>query len=113
MELADVAVEIEAVSRAYTRIHGVERSADWVLLKFHEEVGELTQAYLEMTGQSRTRDRDAGAAFGSEVADVLGQLLVLAGQFDVDVEAELEAKWLAYRDVVTDEDRAQAGGAAS
>jgi NTP pyrophosphatase (non-canonical NTP hydrolase) len=74
------------------------------MLKLNEEVGELTQAYLRMTGQSRSPG--APAAFAAEIADVLAHLLLLARRFDVDIDAELDRKWFAWRDVVIPADRA-------
>ena len=109
MELADAQREIEVISRVYGRLFGVERTDDWLVLKLHEEVGELTQAFLTRSG--RTRDRgltpeQTDAAMRDELADVLAHLLLLAERFGVDLDDALERKWFRYRHLITDEDRA-------
>ena len=100
MEISAASDGVEVISRAYARRHGIARTDDWLMLKLTEEVGELTQAYLRLSGQSRPHDGDARAALGAEIADSLAQLLVLARRFDIDIEAELERKWFSWRDVV-------------
>lgn len=103
MELKDLADELEIISRVYERRYGVERTDDWLVLKLHEEVGELTQAYLAASGRSRDRGSTGDgldAAFRAELADVLAQLLLVARRFDVDLEAEVERKWFRWRHLV-------------
>ncbi len=85
---------VEAVSALYARKFGVDRDPDWFMLKFTEEVGELTQAFLAATGRTRPRGGagtsgpDGGASpLADEVADVLAHLLLLARSQGVDVEA--------------------------
>ncbi|ROS76818.1 MazG nucleotide pyrophosphohydrolase domain-containing protein [Cellulomonas sp. PhB143] len=110
MELSAAVDEVEVVSRVYARRYGVERTDDWLLLKLHEEVGELTQAYLSLTGRSRVRETDGDASgmeesFRAEVADVLAQLMLLARRFDVDLDEALERKWFRWRHLVEPQDR--------
>ncbi|WP_251152198.1 MazG nucleotide pyrophosphohydrolase domain-containing protein [Cellulosimicrobium sp. Marseille-Q4280] len=93
---------VEDVSALYARKFGIDRDADWFALKLTEEVGELVQAFLAVTG--RTRPRAAGEpvpdgarqALADEVADVLAHLLLLARSQGVDVEAAVRRKWLAW-----------------
>ncbi|ROS31469.1 MazG nucleotide pyrophosphohydrolase domain-containing protein [Cellulomonas sp. PhB150] len=103
MDLAAAQAEVETISRVYARLHAIERTDDWLVLKLGEEMGELTQAYLAHTGRSR-REPDDGA-LAAEMADVLAHLMLVAQRFDVDLAAALEAKWFRYRDLITDEDR--------
>lgn len=107
--LSDLSDEVEIISRVYARVHGVERTDDWLVLKLHEEVGELTQAYLGLSGRSRDRglsDDETRAAFRGEVADALAQLLLVARRFDVDLPEELERKWFRWGHLVRPEDTA-------
>lgn len=109
MELTELGDEVEIISRVYERRFGVPRTDDWLVLKLHEEVGELTQAYLARSG--RSRDRGAGAeavdaAFRAELADVLAQVLLVARRFDVDLEAEIDRKWFRWRHLVEPADEA-------
>lgn len=109
MELGELSDELEIISRVYERRFGVPRTDDWLVLKLHEEVGELTQAYLARSGRSRDRGEGAGevdAAFRAELADVLAQLLLVARRFDVDLEAELERKWFRWQHLVEPADEA-------
>jgi NTP pyrophosphatase (non-canonical NTP hydrolase) len=105
MELDELGDELEIISRVYERRFGVARTDDWLVLKLHEEVGELTQAYLARSGRSRDRG-EVDAAFRAELADVLAQLLLVARRFDVDLEAELERKWFRWRYLVEPQDEA-------
>ena len=109
MELTELGDEVEIISRVYERRFGVPRTDDWLVLKLHEEVGELTQAYLARSG--RSGDRGAGAeavdaAFRAELADVLAQVLLVARRFDVDLEAEIDRKWVRWRHLVEPADEA-------
>lgn len=107
MELKKLSDDVEIISRAYARIYGVERTDDWLVLKLHEEVGELTQAFLNLSGRSRDRglsDDETRDAFRGEVADAMAQLLLVARRFDVDLTEELERKWFRWRHLVQPED---------
>lgn len=98
MHLEDLQRDVESASRSYAERNGIRRSDDWLVLKLHEEVGELTQAYLARSGQARDRGHEpehVRASFRAELADVFGQVLLLAQRFDVDLGAEVEQKWLA------------------
>jgi NTP pyrophosphatase (non-canonical NTP hydrolase) len=99
MRLKELTDEVEAVSRIYARKHEIERNDTWFLLKLQEEVGELTRAFLMKTGQARDKGQSAAeleAGFRSELADVLCQVLLLARQYGVDLEAEVAGKWLVW-----------------
>lgn len=109
MELKKLSDEVEIISRVYARVHGLERTDDWLVLKLQEEIGELTQAFLTMSGRSRDRglsEEEIRDAFRGEVADALAQLLLVARRFDVDLTEELERKWFRWRHLVRPEDTA-------
>ncbi|GAA3158607.1 hypothetical protein GCM10010466_56740 [Planomonospora alba] len=92
--------EVEAVSDAYARRHGITRDGTWFLLKLQEEAGELTQAFLMRAGQARDKGHspdELEACFRAELADVLSHVLLLARHHGVDLEAEVERKWLSRR----------------
>jgi NTP pyrophosphatase (non-canonical NTP hydrolase) len=100
VELSGWSDEVEEISQQYAARFGVERTSPWFLLKLQEEVGELTQAYLQTTGQGRDKGRSASELrddLQAEVADVLAMLLLFARHHGVDVEEALDRKWLAYR----------------
>lgn len=98
MDIAELSERLEKLSVRYGEELGFERDPDWLLLKLQEEMGELTQAYLQHTGRARAKGQTADqlrAAFHQEFADVFCQLLLLARQHDVDLPREIEHKWLA------------------
>lgn len=68
----------------------------WFLVERHEEVGELTQAFLVRTGRARdegTSAEDLEEDFRTEPADVVCHALLLARSPDADVERAIEDKW--------------------
>jgi NTP pyrophosphatase (non-canonical NTP hydrolase) len=99
MDIEQCSRQVEEVSRRYAQRNGIERDDAWFMLTLHEEVGELTQAYLMKTGQARHKGLTPAqieAGFRSELADVLGQVLLLARRHDVDLEAAVHDKWLVW-----------------
>jgi len=98
MNLKQLTEEVETVSQMYAERNGFDRDATWLLLKLQEEVGELTQAFLRKTGQGRAKGLTAEelqTSFRSELADVLGHVLLLARHDGIDLQAEVELKWLS------------------
>ncbi len=98
MDLKQLTEEVETVSAMYAERNGFRRDPTWLMLKLQEEVGELTQAFLRKTGQGRAKGltpAQVQASFRSELADVLGHVLLLARHESVDLQAEVEQKWLS------------------
>ncbi len=89
----------ERVSQQYAINCNIRRDDDWQVLKLAEEAGELTSAYLRMTGRGRLKG-DAPEAiraqFEDELADCMAQILLIAERFEVDLEAALARKWFTY-----------------
>jgi len=99
MELEELADAVVAVSDRYARVHGIERDEAWYLLKLHEEVGELTQAFLMNSGRARDKGLSAAelrASLSAEMADVLCQVLLLACSQGIDLLGAVEEKWLVW-----------------
>lgn len=95
--LGQLAERIGAVSDIYARKYEIDRSGDWHLLKLQEEMGELTQAYLTVSGRTRRpADADARRDLEREMADVLGMLLLLARDEGVDLDNAVQDKWLSW-----------------
>ena len=98
MDLRELTAQVERVSRQYAAEFGIERSSDWQIMKLHEEVGELTQAHLMRQGQARSKGlspAELDAKFAAEIADVLCHTLLIARHHRIDVQSEVERKWLA------------------
>ena len=99
MDLDELCDRIEQVAQGYSRRYGVEQDDDWHILKLGEEVGELTQAYLMRIGKARDKgltEAEIEDNFAGELADVIGQALLTARHFGVDVVPALERKWLVW-----------------
>lgn len=99
MELNHIADRIEALSAQYAEVYDIERSGNWALLKLTEEVGELAQAHLTSTGQSRDRGlspEEQERVVAEELGDVLGMCLVYAHQMGIDPEQAVADKWFRY-----------------
>ncbi|WP_043625103.1 pyrophosphatase [Nonomuraea candida] len=99
MHLRELSEEIEAISQRYAASVGIERDETWFLLKLQEEVGELTQAFLMLTGRARKKGRteqELDAGFREELADVVCHVLLMARHHGVDLETEIARKWLTW-----------------
>lgn len=103
-ELSD---RIGHVGELYARVHGIERSADWYLLKLTEELGELTAEHLLLGGRAKpAADGSAGSreALENEAADLFGQFVLYLRANQIDIEAAIERKWLRHLDRYADLD---------
>jgi NTP pyrophosphatase (non-canonical NTP hydrolase) len=99
MDLNTLADRIEKLSAQYADVYGIERDGSWALLKLTEEVGELAQAHLTATGQSRDRGGDADSdrrKLSDELGDTIGMCLVYARQMGIDPEVAVADKWFQY-----------------
>lgn len=99
MNIKQLTEEVEKVSVSYTGKFGITRDSDWFILKLQEELGELIQSYLMMTGQARKKEKteeELAKEFRSEVADVFSHVLLLAKHHNINIEKEIEEKWLVW-----------------
>jgi NTP pyrophosphatase (non-canonical NTP hydrolase) len=99
MDVRELTAQVERVSQVYASQFGIDRDANWFVLKLQEEIGELTQAHLMLSGQARAKGKSAEemqAMFRAEVADVLCHVLILAHHHQIDVVDEIRSKWLVY-----------------
>ena len=99
MDLTKVAQQITRVSDQYAQKFGIKRDSDWYILKLQEELGELIQSYLMMTGRGRQKDKSKEQItedFHQEMADVFCHVLLLARHHKINLEKEVEEK--SYND---------------
>ena len=90
---------IKKVSDAYAKKFGIRRDSNWYILKLQEEMGELIQSYLMLTGKARQKDKtkeQIGEDFHKEMADVFCHVLLLARHHKINLEKEVEEKWLVW-----------------
>jgi NTP pyrophosphatase (non-canonical NTP hydrolase) len=99
MNIEQLSDAVERVSQAYAEKFTIERDATWFILKLQEEAGELIQSYLMLSGKARTKGKSSEeiqSEFRKEVADVFCQTLLLARFYGMDLEKEIEEKWLRW-----------------
>jgi NTP pyrophosphatase (non-canonical NTP hydrolase) len=97
MRLAVLSEQAAQISDIYAANCAIRRDDDWWLLKLQEELGELTQAHLKVTGRGRTSgETDWNQARADEAADLLCQLLLYCRRFEIDLEQAVERKWLSW-----------------
>lgn len=98
MNLKTLLEKIERVSEVYSEKYQISRDRLWYLLKLQEEVGELTQSYLSMSGRARHKNKspeELKRQFELEIADVLCHVLLLAKSEGVNLKKAVDAKWLS------------------
>lgn len=103
-ELSD---RIGQVGELYARVHDIERSADWYLLKLTEELGELTAEHFLLGGRAKPNADGSGGtreALENEAADLFGQFVLYLRANEIDIEAAIERKWLQHLDKYVDLD---------
>jgi len=99
MDFKKLIEKIDTVSKLYSKKFHIHREANWYMLKLQEEVGELTQSYLSMSGRGRTKDKkpqQLKKEFAQELADVFCHVLLLAKSNAVDIEKAVEDKWFKW-----------------
>ena len=94
LTLAEVSAAAAEISDIYAGKYGIARDDDWYLLKLQEELGELAQAHLKLSGRGRGTLPEQARA--DEAADVLCQLLLYFRRFGIDPEAAVRRKWLSW-----------------
>lgn len=90
---------VEQISKQYTTKYNILRDDNWFILKLQEEVGELIQCYLMLSGKARTKGKTKEQIqldFNKEVADVLCHTLLLARHYGIDLDKEVRDKWLVW-----------------
>lgn len=100
MNIKDLTKEVENISKMYSKRFNIDRDGDWFILKLQEELGELIQSYLMMIRQGRNKgksEKEIKKNFRREVADVFSHVLLLAKFYKIDLEKEVEKKWLKWK----------------
>jgi NTP pyrophosphatase (non-canonical NTP hydrolase) len=99
MDIQEITKEVEKVSNRYSEKYNIERDSSWFILKLQEELGELIQSYLMMSGKARKKgksEQEMREDFNKEIADVFCHVLLLAKYYKVDLEKEIDEKWLVW-----------------
>jgi NTP pyrophosphatase (non-canonical NTP hydrolase) len=94
LTLAGLSEDAARISDIYAGKYAIERDDDWFLLKLQEELGELAQAHLRLSGRGRGEATERERA--DEAADVLCMLLLYCRRFGIDPDEAVRRKWLAW-----------------
>ncbi len=106
MNLNSISDQVAQVSSHYAKKFKIKRDHDWYMLKLQEELGELTQAYLMLTGRGRQKGKSLAEIkeeFEQECTDVFCHVLLLARNNGIDMEKQLNDKWFKYLQKKEDE----------
>jgi len=96
MTLEEAASHCESAWSSYAAKHGISREPDaFYLLKMQEELGELTRHFLEMNGNEykSVADDKLKRKFADDCASLVGNALVLARHFNVDLPSTIVEKF--------------------
>lgn len=75
----------------YNKKHGLEHNQETVFYHLIEEVGELSRELYHHKNNWRHQEFDK-EKFSEELVDVLDKLLILAKDYNVDIETTFENK---------------------
>lgn len=96
MNLNEISKHCERAWGQYAEKFQIRRDDEFYLLKMQEELGELTRAFLELRGSEKKRKtspEELKKKLASDVASLVGNALILALHFNVDLEATIKAKF--------------------
>lgn len=96
MNLKEVAIHCDKAWSQYAEKFQIHRYDEFYLLKMQEELGELSRAFLELRGsekKSRASTEELKKKFAEEIAVLVGNSLILAHHFEVDLEAIIKEKF--------------------
>lgn len=98
MNLKEAALHCDKAWGQYAEKFQIRRDDEFYLLKMQEELGELARSFLELRGSEKKRKssvEELKKKFAADVAVLIGNALILAHHFDVDVEANIREKFPA------------------
>ena len=98
MELQELQRKVSKVFLDNLKRDNIKISDDYLLLKLTEELGEFTQSYLVHKKRCRPEkylsSQISKKELSKELSDVLGLVLVIATNLNIDVEEALLKKWI-------------------
>jgi NTP pyrophosphatase (non-canonical NTP hydrolase) len=96
MNLKETALHCEKAWSQYAEKFQIHRDDEFYLFKMQEELGELTRSFLELRGSEKKRKtamKELKKKFAFDIASLVGNALILALYFDVDLEATIKTKF--------------------
>lgn len=99
MLIKELTQNLADISDLYAKRFSIERSPDWYLIKIQEELGELSAAYLKLSGRARGSDEtreEQKKNLEDELADVLAMTLLFAKSQGIDPVKAIQQKWYKH-----------------
>jgi NTP pyrophosphatase (non-canonical NTP hydrolase) len=96
MNLKEAAQHCAKAWGQYAERFQIKRTDEFYLFKMQEELGELVRAFLELRGSEKKRkltEEELKKKFAGDCASLVGNALILAQHFGVDLEKELKEKF--------------------
>src|SRR5580658_6990574 len=96
MNLKEAALHCDKAWGQFAEKFQIRRDDEFYLFKMQEELGELTRIFLELRGSEKKRNAtmdELKKEFASDIAVLVGNALILAHHFGVDLEANIKAKF--------------------
>jgi NTP pyrophosphatase (non-canonical NTP hydrolase) len=97
MDTEDLARHCEKAWSQYAKKHNIRRYKEFFLLKLVEESGELARTFLELEGSEHRKKtpEELKKKFAGDCASVIGNALIMALYFGVDIEKTILEKFPA------------------
>lgn len=89
----------ERISERYADANRFTRDDAWFMLKLQEEMGEVTQVFMKVSGRGRAHGKsreELKQDLADEVADLFGHLMLFCEHNDIDLAKAFEEKWLVH-----------------
>lgn len=95
MSLNEAALFCEEAWSEYAKKNNIKRDDAFYLFKMQEELGELTRSFMELRGSESTHYslEFLKNKFEKDCASLVGNALILAQHFQVDIEIKLKEKF--------------------
>lgn len=96
MNLKEAAVHCDTAWGQFAKKFQINRDDEFYFLKMQEELGELSRSFLELRGSERKSESSIDELknkFAGDIASLVGNALILAHHFDIDLEATIKRKF--------------------
>jgi NTP pyrophosphatase (non-canonical NTP hydrolase) len=96
MNLKEAALYCDKAWGQYAEKNQIRRYDEFYFLKMQEELGELSRSFLELRGSEKkhkSSEDELKKKFAADIAVLVGNALILAHHFNVDLEATIKEKF--------------------
>lgn len=96
MKLQEAMLHCGKAWSQYAEKNNIRRDDEFYFFKIQEELGEFTRTFMELHGRasvSNLTQAELQKKFAGDVASLVGNALILAHHFDINLEAALKTKF--------------------